>query len=116
MDHDLTRRAPMLRQAELALVASAAVLLSACSASIGGDATLDREETEGNIAAQLVEMFPDAPEPIITCPDEIQAEVGAAFECQLTVEGDPAVYPVRATVTSLEGDQVQYTFEVGEPE
>lgn len=90
-------------------------LLTACSASVG-QATLDGDETEESIASQLAEMFPDAPTPIITCPQEIPAEAGATFECELTVEGDDAVLPVYGRIDSLDDGKARYSIEVGQPE
>jgi Domain of unknown function (DUF4333) len=44
----------------------------------------------------------------VTCPEGVQVVVGAAFECQATVDGEPVTVPIR--VTSQDGG-----YEVGRP-
>lgn len=92
-----------------------AALLAGCSGEAGvGEDVLDRGELEQNIEEQLAEQFPDAPEPIIECPDELEPEVGATTECELSVDGDDAVYPVAVEVTSAEDGEAKFDIEVGE--
>ncbi len=86
-------------------------LITACSS--GG---IDQEEMEANISAILAEQFPDAATPIISCPNEVTAEVGTTFECELTVEGDPTVLPVYGTVDSVEDGVANFSIEVGAAE
>ena len=98
----------------LGLVAAGTLVLG-CSGEVSvGEDTIDRSELEEQIAAQLAEEFPDAPDPIIECPDDLDAEEGATTECDLSVEGEDAVYPVAVEVTSAEDGEATFDIEVGE--
>ena len=48
--------------------------------------------------------------PTITCPDDVEAKVGATARCTLTGGDDPTEYGVTVTVTSVKGDNA--TFDV----
>ncbi|WP_418605202.1 DUF4333 domain-containing protein [Georgenia sp. SUBG003] len=51
--------------------------------------------------------------PVVTCPEELPAEVGADVVCDLTTAGSPeTIYPVTATVTSVDTDTGQVKFDV----
>jgi len=51
--------------------------------------------------------------PVVTCPEELAAEVGADVVCDLTTEADPeTIYPVTATVTSVNPDTGEVKFDV----
>lgn len=96
-------------------VVTAGTFLLGCSGEVSvGEDTIDRSELEENIAVQLAEQFPDAPDPIIECPDDLEAEEGATTECDLSVEGEDAVYPVAVQITSVEDGEATFDIEVGE--
>lgn len=81
---------------------------AACGASV-----VEESDVESSVAEQLAAQT-DQPEPNIDCPGDLKAEVGATMECDLTVDGDDAVYPVTVEVTSLEDGKANYNVEVGE--
>lgn len=100
---------PRARLHLLAGVAGFAVVAAACGAG-----PIEESDVESSVAAQLAEKA-DQPEPDIDCPGDLDAEVGATMECDLTVEGDDAVYPVTVEVTSVKDGRANYSVEVGEP-
>jgi hypothetical protein len=93
------------------LAVAAGALLLGCSS---GEKTIDRAELEQEVSTQLAAQLPDAPTPIIACPGDLDAKVGAKTDCELTVEGDDAVYPVHVQVTSVKGDTAHFDIEVAE--
>lgn len=92
------------------LIALAGVCLAAAACGAGA---IDEAELETTVAAQLGEEAGQPP-PDIDCPGDLDAEVGATMECDLSVEGDSAVYPVTVKVTSVEDGKANYSVEVGE--
>jgi len=52
--------------------------------------------------------------PDISCPDDVEAEVGAETRCTLTAGDDPTEYGVTVTVTSVEGSNATFDVEVDE--
>jgi hypothetical protein len=50
----------------------------------------------------------------ISCPEDLEAEVGAEGRCTLTAGGDPAEYGVTVTVTSVDGDSPTFQVEIDE--
>lgn len=96
------------RRLLLAALAGLAVVTAACGAG-----AIEESDVEASVATQLAEET-DQPEPNIDCPGDLDAEVGATMECDLTVDGDDAVYPVTVEVTSVEDGTANYSVEVGE--
>ena len=96
------------RRPFLLLLAGFTLVAAACGAGAVKEA-----DVESAVAAQLAAET-DQPEPDVDCPDDLDAEVGATMECDLTVEGDDAVYPVTVKVTSIEDGKANYSVEVGE--
>jgi hypothetical protein len=52
--------------------------------------------------------------PDISCPEGLEAEVGAEARCTLTAGGDPTEYGVTVTVTSLDGERPTLKVRVDE--
>ena len=52
--------------------------------------------------------------PDITCPDDLEAKVGATTRCVLTAGDDPTEYGVQVTVTSVDGDDARFDVAVDE--
>ncbi|PFG37858.1 uncharacterized protein DUF4333 [Georgenia soli] len=51
--------------------------------------------------------------PVVACSEELPAEVGAELVCDLTTAGAPeTIYPVTATVTSVDPDTGEVKFDV----
>src|SRR5688500_13882681 len=96
------------RRLLLLLLAGFTLVAAACGAGAVKEA-----DVENAVAAQLAAET-DQPEPDVDCPDDLDAEVGATMECDLTVDGDDNVYPVTVKVTSIEDGKANYSVEVGE--
>ena len=96
------------RRLVIAVLAGLSLIAAACGAG-----AIEETEVENSVATQLAEET-GQPEPNIDCPGDLDAEVGATMECDLTVEGDDAVYPVTVEVTSVEDGRANYSVEVGE--
>ena len=52
--------------------------------------------------------------PDVSCPEDLQAEVGAETRCTLSVDGDDQEYGVTVTVTSVEDDTANFDVQVDE--
>lgn len=85
-------------------------LLAGCSVDKSVSQSDVESEAETQLAAQVDGATPD-----VSCPDDLKAEVDETMECDLTLEGDDTVYPVTIKVTSVEGDQANFSIEVGDP-
>jgi outer membrane murein-binding lipoprotein Lpp len=94
----------------VAAVAVGGLLLSSCSS----DQTVSQSDVESEAESQLAAQV-DGTNPSVSCPDDLKAEVDETMECDLTLEGDDTVYPVTIKVTSVEGDQANFSIEVGDP-
>jgi hypothetical protein len=68
------------------------------------------EETANKAEDALEEQIGTRPD--ISCPDDLEAEEGAETRCTLTAGDDPTEYGVTVTVTSVEGDTVNFDVEV----
>ncbi|MEA2447496.1 MAG: hypothetical protein QOK47_1133 [Actinomycetota bacterium] len=91
---------------------AAFVLVAALLGSCGGNAVA-QAEVEKQAAKQLAAAV-GQDEPNISCPGDLKAEVGTKMECDLSVEGDDAVYPVFIEVTGLNDGNAEFDIEVGE--
>ena len=83
------------------------VVATACSFSVGGssvDAADVEEQAQQQLASQIAVDSVD-------CPEDLPAEVGASITCDLVSEGE--TLPMTVTVTSVEGEQVNFDIEVG---
>ena len=99
----------------LGLLAAVPALLSglaACSFSIGGSDVLEAETVATEAEKALEEQVGSRPD--ISCPDDLEAEVGAETRCTLTADGDPDEYGVTITVTAVEGDDAEFDIVVDE--
>lgn len=93
--------------AVLALAAASTIGLSACSMT----PTLDQEQVEEQISTQLQEQVGRAPEEV-TCPGDLEGEVGTTMVCQLSDSGQ--TLDVTVTVTSVEGSTVNFDIAVAD--
>ncbi len=90
------------------LIASPALLvgLAAC-----GGAVVTAEETAEKAEEALEEEIGVRQD--VSCPDDLEAEEGAETRCLLTTAGeDPTQFGVTVTVTSVEGDTVNFDIQV----
>lgn len=95
--------------------AMTALLLSACSVSVG-TASLSATEVEEQATAALAESqgIPLEEMPPLECPSDLAAEVGATMVC---VIGDPAegnTYDVTITVETVNGEDVGFDIKVAD--
>lgn len=93
------------------------VLGTACSASVsvGGSDEVSQADIEKQVAVQLATQQ-NQPEPKITCPGPLKAELGATLDCTLLAQGETAVYPVHVVVTATDdgAGELEFTAKVGE--
>ncbi|MDX6232493.1 MAG: hypothetical protein QOH68_1477 [Nocardioidaceae bacterium] len=103
-----------LRGTRLLLVVGAVAVgtVAGCSA---GEKVLDQSYVETTVAHQLAEQV-DQPVPKVTCPDDLEAKVGATMECTLVPQGETTKYPVHVEVTSVNTDDktAKFSAEVGD--
>jgi hypothetical protein len=96
----VSRRLPLLAAVPFLLAG-----LAAC-----GSSTLSADEVANKSEDALEEQIGLRPE--ITCPEDLEAKVGAETRCTLTGGDDPTKYGVTVTVTSVDGDNAQFDVEV----
>lgn len=85
-----------------ALCIAAALATGACSASVSvGDKQVDADKVAAQMSSQLAAAVGKAPDDV-TCPEALDAEVGATVICTLTDDGTE--YDVTGTVTSVDDD------------
>ena len=88
-----------------------ALLTAALLASCSSTPVVEAESLEQEISAQLEEQIGTAPDDV-SCPDDLVGEEGETMRCTLTAGEDEL--DVDVTVTSVDGEDVYYQFEVGE--
>ncbi len=88
-----------------ALASAAALALTGCGSSV------DSAEVEDQISSALEDQIGAAPDDV-SCPDDLDAEVGSKTRCELTADG--TTYGVSVEVTSVEGDVAQFDIQVDE--
>ena len=93
----------------VALPAALALALAGCS----GTKEVSEADVEDQAATKLAEQVKQ-PKPNVDCPGPLKAEEGATMDCVLVAQGDTDRYNVKVVVSSIDGDTVNMTFEVGE--
>ena len=96
----------MFRRARL--LAAALFLLAGLAAC--GTSPLPAEDVAEKAEDALEERIGSRPE--ISCPDDLEAEVGTETRCMLTAGDDPTEFGVTITVTSVEDGNVAFDVEV----
>ena len=68
----------------------------------------------GDVASQAEKALEEqvGSRPDISCPEDLDAKVGAETRCMLTAGGDPTEYGVTITVTAVEGDTAEFDIVV----
>ncbi|MFF5370287.1 DUF4333 domain-containing protein [Streptomyces sp. NPDC013187] len=90
-------------------------LLVGCSASVNVG-TPTPEMSSGKLAILLAKELAATtgrPKPDVACPEGLAAKVGTTTRCTLTA-GDGDTLGVTVKVTSVEGDQINFDFQVDE--
>jgi len=77
-----------------------------------GKGTIFADQVETQAEDSLGEKYGTRPE--ITCPEDLDGEVGATTRCVLGVSGDEAKYGLTVEVTSLDGSEYSLSFRVDE--
>jgi hypothetical protein len=99
---------PVSRRAHLLVATPLLALgLAACGAS-----SLAADDVANGAEEALEEQVGARPD--VSCPEDLDAEVGSETRCTLTVAGDSAEYGVTVTVTSVEGDTANFDVKVDE--
>jgi hypothetical protein len=80
-------------------------LVAGASSCSSGPSTVDKTDIQNQISSKMTDASGNKPDSV-NCPNELNATVGAATDCQMTVKGEP--YNVNVTVTSVEGDKVKF--------
>jgi Domain of unknown function (DUF4333) len=105
--HD--RPEELLVPSRLRLLLAAPVILAGLAAC--GGAVVTAEETAEKAEDALEEQLGVRQD--VSCPDDLEAEEGAETRCVLTTAGDdPIQFGVTVTVTSVDGDTVNFDIEV----
>lgn len=94
---------------------TAILLATGChaSASIGGK-SISKSDIEQKAATALAAQT-NQPTPTVTCPNDLDAKVGATEICTLTPQGSTEKDPVTVKVSSVSGDTYHLDFSVGSP-
>lgn len=96
-----------MRPALPALAAGAALVLSGCSFSFFSGAAVPASSIEEDV----IEYFLSSDREVtVTCPEDLEAEVGATLQCSLLEDERERV--VEVVVDSVEEGQVSYSFRV----
>src|SRR5688500_16076845 len=82
-------------------IATAAMLVAAGC----GSGTIDADEVEGEIEQQVSIATSEVAS--VSCPDDVEKEAGARFECQAKLEGGG-----KAVVTVTQVDRNDFRYEV----
>ncbi len=85
----------------VAAAATAAALMLALAAC---GSVLPKDQVASTIGTELGKQGIQAEN--VTCPEDLQAEVGKSLRCEFTTGGQPV--DVVATVTSIQGDTANY--------
>ena len=93
----------------LALLVPALLLIPGLA---GCAATLDANDVADNAEVALEEQVGARPE--ISCPEDVEAKVGAETRCVLTAGDDPTEYGVTITVTAVDGGDAEFDIVVDE--
>jgi uncharacterized protein DUF4333 len=90
-----------------AAVAATSMAVAGCSFSVSGnqDKSVAKGDVADQISAKVNEKAGHKPQSV-TCPDDLKATVGASVDCHMTYDGQ--TYGVNATVTSVDGDKVNF--------
>jgi hypothetical protein len=103
---------PLARVVLLLAIAVAALALAGCEASVSTGGGIDSDEVAAEAQTQLNKVSEEEglpPFPKITCPDELEEDVGSTTTCYSTFDGSR--HKVRVKVTGNENDKVQLDFE-----
>jgi Domain of unknown function (DUF4333) len=94
-----------VRRRSLLVVPALLLGLSAC-----GTATLSADEVATGAEDALEAEVGQRPD--VTCPEDLEAEVGAEMRCTLTAEGLEGEYGVTVRISEVEGETASFDVQV----
>ena len=86
-----------------------AVLLTSCQVSVG--ARINKEELQKQVQSELTKSVGEQAPPI-SCPDDLEAKVGAKTTCQLT--DSSGTYDVAVDVTEVNNGTANFHIKVAD--
>ncbi|MER5179232.1 DUF4333 domain-containing protein [Streptomyces sp. NPDC002896] len=91
---------------------AAGVLLVGCSASVSVGKSTPKMSADklATILAEKLAETTGQPKPDIACPEDLVGKVGTTTRCTLTAD-DGSTLGVSVTVSSVEGDQINFDFK-----
>ena len=95
-------------------IAASEAVTAARSDAVGGG-KIAQAELETQAATKLAETVDNGVTPNISCPGDLDAEVGAKITCELTVDGEETILPVYIEVTEANDVVANFDVEVGQP-
>ncbi|MDO9456499.1 DUF4333 domain-containing protein [Nocardioides sp.] len=95
------------------LACTAAVLTTVAFSVAGCSKTVDLDSLEDQVSGFYTDTVGEDPDDV-SCPDDIDAEKGATGTCTVTA-GDTE-YVVDVKVESIDGDTVNFSLEVEDPD
>ncbi|MEU9169971.1 DUF4333 domain-containing protein [Streptomyces sp. NPDC048420] len=102
---------PLVTTAVISAV-TASMLLVGCSATANvekSEPKLSADKLATTLAKKLAATT-GQPTPDVTCPEDLTGKAGTTTRCTLTT-GDGSTLGVTVTVSSVEGDQINFNFE-----
>ena len=93
----------MIRRA--AVVLPVRVLAAAC-----GTGTVSKGDVAKAAEDSLEQQVGQRPD--VSCPEDLEAKVGATTRCTLTADGLDGTYGVTVEVTKVEGDKASFDVQV----
>ena len=95
-----------------ATMLAAVLLASGCNASVSvGKKTVSKDQVAQQISDQLTKQIGQTPDDV-TCPDDLEAKVGATLTCVLTDGSDQ--YDVAVKVTSVKDGKADFSIQVAD--
>lgn len=93
----------------------ASVSLVACSAAANAEKSTPKLSSDklATTLAKKLAATTGQPKPHIACPEDLVGKVGNSTRCELTAE-DGSTLGVSVTVSSVDGDQINFDFKADE--
>ncbi|HEV2756328.1 MAG TPA: DUF4333 domain-containing protein [Actinomycetota bacterium] len=96
-------------------LAGSAVFLAGCSFDVSFGSGPDTSEVEAKLVEEQKKVSPDLDVGEATCPEEVEVEEGAKFECTVDIEGVDAPYAVTLTDVNEDEETVNFHSEPVKP-
>lgn len=105
-------REAMRETSRMGRIVAAAVAVAALSPALAscGRSAVPADDIEQEIQKLVLQAEGQAAE-AVTCPEPLPAKIGSSIRCEVT-SGGGRMYGVTVKATSVEGEDVNYTFNV----